>query len=126
MKGMRKTLGKRPTRKDFHTRKPPRFRISGVTAAVSTLQEADVLDLSLEGALVEHQDMLPLGSPCYLQLGIAGEQLTIRCHVVHSRVSRRELEGTLYFQSGLEFLDLPPDAEQTLGALIRSYGVREE
>jgi hypothetical protein len=42
--------------KNLHIRKPPRFRISGVTAAVTTLQEADVLDLSLEGALVEHQD----------------------------------------------------------------------
>ncbi|MFQ5803293.1 MAG: PilZ domain-containing protein [Candidatus Methylomirabilales bacterium] len=112
--------------KNLHTRKPPRFRISGVTAAVTTLQEADVLDLSLEGALVEHQDMLPLGSPCFLQLGIAGETLNVRCHVVHSRVSRRELGGGLYFQSGLEFLDLPPEAEQSLGALIRSYGVRED
>ena len=110
--------------KNLHIRKPPRFRISGVTAAVTTLQEADVLDLSLEGVLVEHQDMLPLGSPCFLQLGIAGETLTIRCHVVHSRVSRRELGGTLYYQTGLEFLDLPPESEQSLGALIRSYGVR--
>lgn len=112
--------------KDYHIRKPPRFRISGVTAAVTMLQEADVLDLSLEGALVEHQDMLPLGSPCFLQLGIAGETLNIRCHVVHSRVSRRELGGALYYQTGLEFLDLPLQAEQTLGALIRSYGVRED
>lgn len=112
--------------KDYHIRKPPRFRISGVTAAVTTLQEADMLDLSLEGALVEHQDMLHLGSPCFLQLGIAGETLNIRCHVVHSRVSRKELGGALYYQTGLEFLDLPPQAEQTLGALIRSYGVQED
>jgi len=110
--------------KNLHIRKPPRFRISGVTAAVTTLQEADVLDLSLEGALVEHQDMLPLGSPCFLQLGIAGETLTIRCHVVHSRVSRKELGGALYYQTGLEFLELPSESEQSLGALIRSYGVR--
>jgi hypothetical protein len=112
--------------KDFHPRKPPRFRISGVTAAVTILQDADILDLSIEGALVEHQDMLPLGSPCFLQLGIAGETLNIRAHVVHSRVSRRELGGALYYQTGLEFLDLSPGAEQTLGALIRSYGARED
>lgn len=112
--------------KDFHIRIPPRFRISGLTASVTTLQEADLLDLSLEGALVEHQDMLHLGSPCLLQLKIAGEALNIRCHVVHSRVSRRELGGALYYQTGLEFLDLPSQAEQTLGALIRSYGARED
>lgn len=113
-------------RRDFQVRTPPRFRISGVAASVTTLQEADLLDLSLEGALVEHQDMLHLGSPCLLQIVIAGEALTIRCHVVHSRVSRKEVGGILYYQTGLEFIDLPPQAEQTLGALIRSYGAREE
>lgn len=111
--------------KDFQIRTPPRFRISGITASVTTFQEADLLDLSLEGALVEHQDMLHLGSPCLLQLVIAGEALNIRCHVVHSRVSRKELGGGLYYQTGLEFPDLSPQAEQTLGALIRSYGARE-
>jgi len=42
--------------------------------------------------------------------------------VIHSRVSRREPEGALYYQTGVEFLDLTPAAEQALGALIRSYG----
>jgi hypothetical protein len=106
-------------------RKPPRFRVSGVTAAITTLQDAEMLDLSLEGAQVEHQGMLPLGSPCFLQLGIAEERLTIRCRVVHSRVSRKGLEGGLYYQTGLEFLDLPSEAEPSLAALIRSYGDAE-
>ncbi len=112
-------------RKDFDNRTPPRFRVAGVTAAITTLQEAEVLDLSLEGALVEHQGLLQLGSPCFLQLGTDAECVTMRCRVVHSRVNHRGAEGTLYYHTGLEFLDLSPSLEQWLGAFIRSYGAPE-
>lgn len=84
-----------------------------------------MLDLSLEGALVEHQGVLPLGSPCFLQLGTGGERLTLRCQVVHSRVSRSEVGGALFYQTGLEFLELSRRAEESLGAFIRSYGAAE-
>lgn len=122
---MAKAHRKSVSRRDLQRRKPPRFRISGVTAAITTLQEAEVLDLSLEGALVEHQGVLPLGSPCFLQLRADGERLTLRCSVVHSRVTRSEAEGALYYETGLEFLDLSRGAEQSLGAFIRSYGAQE-
>lgn len=85
-----------------------------------------MIDLSLEGALVEHQGMLPLGSPCFLQLEIDEEHMNIRCRVVHSRVSRRGAGGILYYQTGLQFRDLSRWAEQSLGALIRSYGATED
>lgn len=111
--------------KDLKKRKPPRFRISGVTAAITTLQEAEVMDLSLEGALVEHQGVLQLDAPCFLQLGTDGERFTIRCRVIHSRVSRKGTEGILYYQTGLEFLELSRSVEQSLGAFIRSYGATE-
>jgi len=116
---------RRVNRTDVQSRNPPRFRVSGVTAAVTTLQEAELLDLSLEGALVEHQGMLALGSPCFLQVGIAEERLTIHSRVVHSRVSRKEPEGWLFYQTGLEFVDLSREAEESLAALIRSYGGAE-
>lgn len=83
------------------------------------------MDLSLEGALVEHQGVLQLGAPCFLQLGTDGERFTIRCRVIHSRVSRRGAEGILYYQTGLEFLELSRSVEQSLGAFIRSYGATE-
>src|SRR3972149_7078999 len=92
---------RRVNRTDVQSRNPPRFRVSGVTAAVTTLQEAELLDLSLEGALVEHQGMLALGSPCFLQVGIAEERLTIHSRVVHSRGSRKEPEGGVFYQTGL-------------------------
>lgn len=106
-------------------RRVPRFQIRGVTGAMTIPQEAEVLDLSVGGALVEHQGMLHVDAPCFLDLPTPGEPVTIRCRVVHSRVSRREPEGTLYYQTGVEFLDLTPEAEQTLEAFVRSYGAPE-
>lgn len=114
------------TRRTLQKRKPPRFRISGVAAAITTLQEAEVLDLSLSGALVEHQGVLQLASPCFLQLTADGERLTVQCRVVHSRVSYSGADGALYYQTCLEFLDLSRGAQQSLGAFIRSYGALEE
>jgi len=116
---------RRAPRANLQKRKPPRFRVSGVTAAITALQEAEVLDLSLEGALVEHQGMLPLGSPCFLQLEIDDQRMAVECRVVHSRVSRRGGGGALYYQTGLQFCHLSRGAEQSLGALIRSYGATE-
>jgi hypothetical protein len=114
------------TRRNLQKRKPPRFRISGVAAAITTLQEAEILDLSLSGALVEHQGVLQLGSPCFLQLIADGERVIMSCRVVHSRVSYSGADGELYYQTGLEFLDLSRGAQQSLGAFIRSYGALEE
>ncbi|MEE9123397.1 MAG: PilZ domain-containing protein [candidate division NC10 bacterium] len=122
---MTKAHHRRVTRRDLQKRKPPRFRTSGITSAITTLQEAEVLDLSLSGALVEHQDVLQLASPCFLQLMANGERLTIQCRVVHSRVSHSGADGALYCQTGLEFLDLSRGAQQSLGAFIRSYGAAE-
>lgn len=110
---------------DRETRRFPRFRI-GVTGAITIPQDAEVLDLSLGGASVEHQGRLDIGAPCYLDVPIPEAVVTISCRVVHSRVSRREPEGALYYQTGVEFLDLTPAAEQALGALIRSFGAPKE
>lgn len=107
--------------KDLHVPNPPRFRISGVRGGITTLQMAEMLDLSLRGALVEHQDMLHLGSPCFLQLETDGKLLTLRCRVVHSRVSRGNPKAAVFYQTGVEFLNLTPGAEEALRVLIRSY-----
>lgn len=100
-------------RKDRKNWKPSRFR--GIRAAITSLQEAEVLDLSMEGALVEHEGMLHLGSRCLLQLECKGELLTIQCRVVHIRVSRSEPKGALSYQIGLKFVDLQPNGYADLG-----------
>ncbi len=111
--------------KETQIRRVPRFQIRGVTGAMTIPQEAEILDLSVRGALVEHQGTLRVDAPCFLDLPTPGEPVTIRCRVVHSRVSRREPEGILYYQTGVKFLDLTPEAEHALEAFIRSYGARE-
>ena len=108
---------------DRQMRRVPRFQIRGVPGAMTIPQEAEVLDLSVRGALMEHQGMLRVDAPCFADLPTPGEPVTIRCRVVHSRVSHREPEGILCYQTGVVFLDLTPEAEQVLEALIRSYGV---
>ncbi len=104
----------------------PRFQIRGVMGALTTPREAEVLDLSLRGALVEHQGVLRVDAACFLDLPTSGGFFTIRCRVVHSRVSRREPDGVLYYQTGVKFLNVGPEDEQPLEALIRSYGARKD
>lgn len=107
---------------DDQKRKVPRFQIRGITGAITTPREAELLDLSLRGARVEHEGMLRLDAICFLDLPAPGGILSIRCRVAHSRVSRRDAEGALYCQTGVEFLDLIPEARTAIEAFIRSYG----
>ena len=116
---MKKGIRTRVTRKDHEVEQSPRFRISGVRGGVVTLQVAEVLDLTLRGALVEHQGMFHPQSPCFLQLGASGDLSTIRCRLVRSWVSRNQPEGGLCYQTRVEFLDLSPAAENVLRALIQ-------
>ncbi len=109
-------------RKDEKVRRFPRFQIRGVMGAITEADEAEVLDLSMGGALVEHRGMFRVGASCFLDLPTAGMLVSIRCRVVYSGEGRREPEGTLYYRTGVEFLDLTPESEQALEALIRSYG----
>lgn len=117
---MKKELRKRVMRKDLQIQKPPCFRISGLKAGVTTLQVAEMLDLTSTGALVEHQSKFQPQSPCFLQLGTNGDLSTIRCRLVHSRVSRNQPGGDFCCQTRVEFLDISPEAEQVLRILIQS------
>lgn len=107
---------------DRETRRFPRFQVRGIAGTITAPHEAEVLDLSMGGALLEHQGMLAIGDPCFVGLANSHEPVHIRCRVVHSRVSRAEPGGVLYYRSGVEFLDLSPDAERALETFIRSYG----
>ncbi len=113
-------------RKDEKVRRFPRFQIRGVMGAITEADEAEVLDLSMGGALVEHRGTFRVGGSCFLDLPTAGMLVSIRCRVVYSGEGRREPEGTLDYRTGVEFLDLTFEAERALGALIRSYGARKD
>lgn len=112
--------------KETQIRRVPRFRIRDVTGAISIPQEAEVLDLSLAGALIEHKGMLRVGYYCFLDLPTSGGFFTLRCRVVHIRVSRLEADGLLYYRTGVEFLEVATEHEEPLAALIRAYGAPKD
>lgn len=119
IKTMKKATHTRNMLKNLEMHSPPRFRISGISGGIMTLQVAEVIDLTLKGALVEHRDMLQPQSPCFLQLGANGDLSTIRCRLLQSRVSHIQ-GGEPCCQTSVEFLDLSPAAEQALMVFIRS------
>ena len=66
------------------TRRFPRFQIRGVTGAVTAPRQAEVLDLSLGGALVEHQGQLRVGAPCFIGLPTNGSAEEVLQAIVRS------------------------------------------
>lgn len=109
-------------RKELQMRRALRFRISGITEGIPTLQVAEVLDLSLGGAVVKHQRMFEPQRPCFLQLATTGNVSTIRCRIAHSRASGTGPDGEQYHQTMLEFRNPTAAAKKLLKTLIQSFG----
>lgn len=107
-------------------RRLPRFQVRTIEGTITAPQDAEVLDLSMRGALLEHQGMLRIGDHCFVRLTNSHVPVSLRCRVVHTRVSRVEPGGALYCRTGVDFLDLSLETKQTLQALIRSYGARKD
>lgn len=112
--------------KHSRTRRLPRFRVRAIEGTITAPHDVEVLDLSMRGALLEHQGMLRIGDHCFLGLANSHVPVRLQCRVVHTRVSRVEPGGILYYRTGVDFLGLSLEAEQTLQALIRSYGARKD
>ena len=117
---MNKAFRKRTKGNDAQVQKPLRVRMCGIMDSMITLQMVEVLDLTLRGALVEHQGIFQAGSPCFLQLGINGDLSTIRCRLAHSRLSPDGPDGGQHCKTILEFRTLTPAAEHILKSLIQS------
>lgn len=117
---METVFGKRRSGHDVQIQKPLRCRIVGIMEGMTTLHVAEVLDLSLRGALIEHQGMFHPECPCFLQLGIEGNVSTIRCRIAHSRASSTGSDGHQYYKSILEFRNITPAAEHIIKTLIQS------
>jgi len=97
-----------------------------VAGAVTSSHDVHVLDLSLEGARVEHTIILRPGSSCYLRLPLDERVVTVNCRVVWSRAVGRapgEQSGTgLLFQSGVEFGSLSREAQAVLQGYLDAQG----
>ncbi len=107
---------------DPQVQKPLRSRLCGIIDGIPTLLMAEILDLSLRGALVEHPGIFQPECPCFLQLGFHGDLSTIRCRIAHSRPSPNGRDRRPNSQTVLEFRRLTPAAEHILKSLIQSLG----
>jgi hypothetical protein len=106
-------------------RRYTRFPVGGrIKGRVRAFYEASVMNVSLGGALIEHDQIIRPGSTSFLLLFLHGHPVSLRCHVTWSRVDRPELqpdgEKALIFRSGLEFLDPTEEAQQSLSDYIDS------
>lgn len=77
-----------------------------------------VINLTPDGAMIEHGERLFQGQPCVLGLRLAGVNLRLRARVVWSQIYRVQSSPTgeeeIRFRSGLHFPDLPGGAEAHL------------
>lgn len=101
----------------------PRFlvadRLGGLAAA--TL-EVRLVDLSLSGARIEHDNPLRAGSVCHFEFPPTLGSLVLQVRVVHSALLGRgeaaEGESHGRYQSGLRFVNLTPDQQVALAAVL--------
>jgi len=81
-----------------------------------------LLDLSSEGARIEHPDLLHEGVVCYVDLPPALGQACLTGRVVWTRLHKAEqtFEGDKhrYYQSGLVFIGLTSEQQTALAAAL--------
>ena len=86
------------------------------------LRAADLLDLSLSGALVEHTIGVRVGEVYRLFFPVQGVEVEVLARAVRSFVSRVAPvaggEGQIVFRTGLEFVELKENMAKTLSAYI--------
>ena len=93
-------------------------------------QPVRLLDLSREGARIEHDRPLPNWDLCFVVLPPALGGLRLQGEVVWSRVAGRKPEGggkgAAYYQSGLSFSDLTPAQQDGLAAALQGLKAAQE
>ncbi len=84
-----------------------------------------LLDLSAEGARIEHTGHLPEGLRCYVELPPALGRARLPCRIVWSRrfKAAQTLEGETYayYRSGLAFAGLTPAQQAALADALDSF-----
>jgi hypothetical protein len=93
-----------------------------LTGPGAELRLARLLDLSSEGARIEHPEHLQEGLVCYVDLPPALGRLRLTGRVVWTRLHKGEqtLEGDkhLYYQSGLAFIGMTAERQTALAAAL--------
>jgi hypothetical protein len=98
-----------------------------VPGAVTASHDVHVLDISVEGARIEHTILLRPGGTCYLRLPLDQHVITVNCRVVWSqavgRAPHEQLGANLLYHSGLEFGILTRDMRTVLAGYLQIRGV---
>lgn len=107
-------------------RKLPRAALSeDLEATLGPDLPIEIVDLSLDGAQVEHRGPALPGNTPSLTLTLAGERFVLDAEVMWSRASHTAPDPSgarvLLYRTGLRFRRLSQDAEAFLGAIIRRY-----
>ncbi len=95
------------------------------------LRMGRLLDLSLNGARIEHPEPVRQGVVCYVDLPPALGQIRLTGRVVWTKLyeSEQTFEGErrLHYQSGLAFIGVTPEQQTSLaGVLERLKAMNEE
>lgn len=93
-------------------------------ASVGLRIEVQVINLSLEGAMIEHREGLSPGGSCHLFLRLGGGFLSLHSRIVwsqvHSKRKGQNGEAQMLFRSGLYFPELPEDTRASLQRYLDS------
>jgi hypothetical protein len=101
----------------------PRWRVGErVEGWVSPDHKVSLLDLSLEGTLIEHSNLLRPGTLAFLNLSLPEQDVSLPCRVVRSMIHRFEAypsgERSRTYRTGLKFLGLSEECQWLLGQYI--------
>lgn len=103
-------------------------RIHFAKPIVAKLGSAQVVlvDISLNGARIEHHTPLPTGGSGRFFFVWDTEPITAECRIVRSRLERFSVgpDGLTVYHSGLEFLNMKDEVRKTLKELIGSFIAR--
>lgn len=102
-----------------------RFIVGGKTKGkVTAVCDAVILNISVGGSLIEHNQVVRPGAISLLDLELLGKRLSLRCRVARSVVARTEKqsdgEKELVFHTGLEFLHPSEETRKVISHYIQS------
>lgn len=102
-----------------------RFVVRGnFKGRVTAVYDANILNISLGGALIEHAHVVRPGASSSLDLDLQGKRLSLRCRVARSVVHRAERqpdgEQALIYHTGLAFIDAPKETRLMISNYIQS------
>lgn len=102
-----------------------RWEVGGQLAGhIGHIPKVSLINVSKDGALIEHSQIVRPGTLCFLTLLFPGEESILKCRVVRSALHRSEVlisgERDVIYRSGVEFLDASTAARQLINEYIDS------